>query len=113
MAEAAGKMRGSADAATRYKAQLEAAGFVNVTEKIYKWPSNRWPKNKKLKELGMWFQQDVQPSLEGLSLAAFTRGLGWRKEETEVFLAAVRKDMNDTKIHAYWEIYDVSGQKPS
>jgi hypothetical protein len=52
MAEAASKMRGSADAATRYKAQLEAAGFVNVKEIIYKWPSNRWPKHRYFKELG-------------------------------------------------------------
>ncbi len=52
MAEAASKMRGSADAAVRYKAQVEAAGFINVTETRYIWPSNCWPKNKKLKELG-------------------------------------------------------------
>jgi hypothetical protein len=52
MAQAASKMRGSSDAATRYKAQLEEAGFVNVNETIYKWPSNRWPKDKKYKELG-------------------------------------------------------------
>jgi hypothetical protein len=52
MAEAASKMRGSADASRRYKQQMEAAGFVNVTEVIYKWPSNRWPKDKKFKELG-------------------------------------------------------------
>lgn len=36
MAETASKMRGSADTATRYKAQLEAAGFVNLNEIIYK-----------------------------------------------------------------------------
>jgi hypothetical protein len=57
MAEAASKMRGSADAATRYKEQMEAAGFVNVTEVIYKWPSNRWPKDKKFKELGELSQE--------------------------------------------------------
>ena len=52
MAEAASKMRGSSDAATRYKSQLEEAGFINVQEIIYKWPTNRWPKDKKYKELG-------------------------------------------------------------
>jgi hypothetical protein len=52
MAEAASKMRGSADAATRYKSQLEDAGFINVQEIVYKWPTNRWPKDKKYKELG-------------------------------------------------------------
>ena len=52
MAEAASKMRGSSDAATRYKMQLEGAGFVNVQEIVYKWPTNRWPKDSKYKELG-------------------------------------------------------------
>jgi hypothetical protein len=52
MAEAASKLRGSASAAVHYKAQIEAAGFVNVKEVIYKWPSNRWPKDKHFKELG-------------------------------------------------------------
>lgn len=52
MAEAASKMRGSSDAATRYKSQLEGAGFVNVQEIVYKWPTNRWPRDKKYKELG-------------------------------------------------------------
>jgi hypothetical protein len=37
-------------------------------------------------------------------MAIFTRILGWTKEETEVFLALVRKDMKDAKIHSYWEM---------
>ena len=52
MAETARTMRGSSDAATRYKSQLEEAGFVNVQEIVCKWPSSRWPRNKKYKELG-------------------------------------------------------------
>lgn len=52
MAEAASKLRGSADAAKHYKEQVGAAGFVNVTETIYKWPSNRWPKDPRHKEMG-------------------------------------------------------------
>jgi len=52
----------------------------------------------------MWINEDIAPSLEGLSYAALTRGLGWSKEEVEVFLTAVRSDLNNTKIHAYWEM---------
>lgn len=102
----------SANSPMNFKAQMEAAGFVNVTQTVYKWPSNRWPKSKKFKELGLWAFQNIEPGLEGLSLAVFTRGLKWSKEETEVFLAGVRKDLKDTRIHAYWEIYNVTGQKP-
>lgn len=38
----------------------------------------------------------------GISLAFFTRGLGWTVEELEVFLVKVRKDMKNSQIHAYW-----------
>jgi hypothetical protein len=36
-----------------YKEQMEAAGFINITEKKYKWPSNQWPKDKECKVLGL------------------------------------------------------------
>jgi hypothetical protein len=53
----------------------------------------------------MWVFQNIEPGFEGLSMAVFTRGLGWSKEQTEVFLVGVRKDMKNTKIHCYWEMY--------
>ncbi len=36
-----------------YKNQMIEAGYENVVEKVHLWPGNRWPKDKKLKELGM------------------------------------------------------------
>jgi hypothetical protein len=53
----------------------------------------------------MWVLQNIEPGLEGLSMAIFTRALEWSKEEAEVFLVDVRKDIKDTKIHCYWEMY--------
>ncbi|KAH8790828.1 hypothetical protein F5882DRAFT_460640 [Hyaloscypha sp. PMI_1271] len=44
-----------ANSAELYRSQLEAAGFVDVVETKYIWPSNRWPKDRKLKELGMFY----------------------------------------------------------
>jgi hypothetical protein len=83
---------------------MEAVGFVNTVEKIYKWPSNGWPKDKKFKELGMWNYANMGESTSGISMALFTRGLGWSVEELEVFLVDVRKEMKSTKIHAYWNM---------
>lgn len=34
------------------KQYMEEAGFVDVVEVIYKWPLNRWPANKQMKEIG-------------------------------------------------------------
>jgi hypothetical protein len=51
---------------------------------------------------GIWTEQNICNGLYGLSVALFTRGLGWTAEETEVFLVNVRKDLKDRRIHAYW-----------
>jgi hypothetical protein len=51
---------------------------------------------------GIWTEQNFCNGLYGLSVALFTRGLGWTAEETEVFLVNVRKDLKDRRIHAYW-----------
>lgn len=46
--------------------------------------------------LGSWI------AVEGISVAAYTRVLGWTKEDLDVFLKQVRRDMKDRAIHAYW-----------
>lgn len=52
MLEAAAKWNRPLDSPKFYKEQLAAAGFTNVHQTIYKWPSSPWPKDPKFKELG-------------------------------------------------------------
>jgi hypothetical protein len=96
----------------RAKHDLAASGFVDIVEIPFRWPMNRWPKDMKYKELGMWTQENFVTGLEAMSLVLFTRGLGWSYDEVLVFVARVRADMRDGKIHAYWPIYVVYGRKP-
>jgi SAM-dependent methyltransferase len=110
--EACEKVGRSATCAQLYKEQMIAAGFTNVVETKYIWPSNRWPKDKKLKELGMWQLENLSGGLEAITAALWTRVLGWTKEETDVMIAQVRNELKDTKIHSYWDIYVVYGEKP-
>lgn len=51
---------------------------------------------------GIWNLENVMLSLEGFSMALFTRVLGWSRLEVEVFLVNVRKELKDPKIHGYW-----------
>lgn len=55
-----------------------------------------------LTRVGMWMYENFSGGVQGLSMALFTRGLGWSAEEVEAFLVDVRKDMKDTKIHGYY-----------
>ncbi|KAK7398131.1 hypothetical protein QQX98_012495 [Neonectria punicea] len=87
-----------------FKGIVAEAGFVDVVESRFKWPTNAWPKDKKHKEIGLWNNENMSIALESLTMAAFTRAHGWSREEVTLFLAGVRKDMNNPKIHAYWSM---------
>ena len=50
--EAAAKFGRFADSAKSYKAQMKAVGFQDLVESQFKWPLNRWPEDKKMKEWG-------------------------------------------------------------
>ncbi|KAG4430735.1 hypothetical protein IFR05_013776 [Cadophora sp. M221] len=98
------KMGRDAECARLYKEQMIAAGFVNVTEK-----------DKKMKMIGMWQNENIagpQGGIEGLSAALFTRVLGWSKMELDVFMAQVKSEHKNPKIHSYYEFIVVVGQKP-
>lgn len=87
-----------------YGSYLEHAGFVDVTVRKFKWPSNAWPRDARHKELGTWQLANTDNGLEGWTLALFTRALGWSREETLVLCSQVRKDIRNPKIHAYWNL---------
>ncbi|KFA50418.1 hypothetical protein S40293_10909 [Stachybotrys chartarum IBT 40293] len=98
--------------AKHHEQRLVDAGFVNVHRKTFKWPTNSWPKDRHHKEVGLWTLANIGGGLEGLSMALLTRGCGWSKDEVLAFLTSVRKDLRDPRIHAYWPIVVVYGQKP-
>jgi len=100
-AEASTKLGRPLTVAPTYKDLMAKAGFVDIVETKVKWPINTWPRDKHYKELGAWYVANLDEGLEGLTLALFTRGLGWTPEETLLFCSRARKDLKDTKIHAY------------
>lgn len=104
MLQASYNLQRPLDSAKSYASQLSEAGFVNVVEQKFKWPQNPWPKDPRFKEIGLWALENIVGGLQGLSMALFTRGLGWSAEELEVFLAGVRRDMRDRKMHVYYDM---------
>ena len=84
-----------------YARYFEEAGFVDVVEKHFQWPSNRWPKGERLKTLGSYWLEDMSNGLEGLSMAVLTRGAGMAKEEVVELTSKVRENLKDKRIHAY------------
>ncbi|RVX72888.1 hypothetical protein B0A52_03241 [Exophiala mesophila] len=94
----------SLGAAVHHPDRLAAAGFTNITIRHYKWPTNRWPKDKRHKLVGLWTLANIGGGLEGLSMALLSRGHGWSREQVLAYLTDIRKDLHNTAIHAYWPI---------
>lgn len=92
---------------------MRAAGFHDVAEHRFRWPSNAWPRDPHHKHIGAWNHENIVSGLQGFLMAALTRGLGWRAEEVDVLAAQARKDMNDRGVHAYWPMIVVTGRRPA
>ncbi|RMX81812.1 hypothetical protein D0869_06528 [Hortaea werneckii] len=95
-----------------YKRYMEDAGFKNVEFQIMKRPNNDWPRDPRWKEIGKFCCLNYLEGLEGFTIAPFTRVLGWKKEEVDVFLAQVRKEMVSRKIHGWMKGFVLYAQKP-
>ncbi len=86
------------------RASIEAAGFVDVHERLYKVPMGPWAKDKLLKEVGVLNLQHWKSGLEGYAmwlLTKFGAPSPWTKAEVDVYLVNVRKELMDSRIHAY------------
>lgn len=59
------------DIETTLKSQIEAGGFVNIHEKVYKVPVGDWAKSPLLKEAGRYHKAQLLEGLEGVSESLF------------------------------------------
>ncbi|KAK5291059.1 hypothetical protein LTR99_010975 [Exophiala xenobiotica] len=74
---------------------LHKQGFQNIKHDKIKVPLGGWPKDARL----------------GLVLKPFSKGLGWSREEIEIFLAEVRKDVDRPDIHSMSDLHVIYAQK--
>ncbi|KAG9231341.1 S-adenosyl-L-methionine-dependent methyltransferase [Amylocarpus encephaloides] len=88
------------------------AGFVNVSTRIFHIPIGTWPKNKVLKKVGLYWRTILIDGLQPIAMGPLTRGLGWTRDQVEVWLVEVRKSYFDNHIHSHMPLYIICGQKP-
>jgi hypothetical protein len=78
-------------------------------------PLGQWPRDKKMKELGMFQREHMILCVEAFTLALCTRVLGWSMEETQVLVAGVKDDFRNPKKHRNdyiewlipWALWDI------
>jgi hypothetical protein len=92
--------------------KLKAAGFADVHEDVLKVPVGLWPKDPALKELGQWMQLHTMDAIEPLSLALFTRVLGWTEHGSRVLFEKARKEFKESGRQFYVYTHFIHGWKP-
>lgn len=95
--------------------KIEAAGFTNVHERLYKCPIGRWPKDRQLKEAGRINFEHWSGGLEGWAmflLTKFGEPQPWSADEVRVYVAKVRQELQNPGLHIWHYSRRVWAQKP-
>lgn len=109
----AGRKRGrDMDPASSFKRWIESAGFVDVQERRFSLPVGAWPKDPKLRTIGIFMAESLREGIEGLTAVPFMEILGWSKEEVHVLNATVRRAVACGDTHAIFDFVVVIGMKP-
>lgn len=91
-----------------FRESIEKAGFEDIHIKEYKWPIGAWPKDKQLKEAGAVNFQHWLSGMEGYGMWLLTKfgdPVPWTKEEVQVYVAKMRKELSNPRFHVYHRAY--------
>lgn len=91
---------------------LVSAGFENVVYRPVKIPIGTWAKEESGKEIGLYMRQHLVEGGESIVLAVLTRFLGWTKQEVDMLLVGLRRDLGVGRYHGYSILHCTYGQKP-
>lgn len=92
--------------AEKFENLLAIAGFCDIKSMPLKLPFGPWPKDKRLKEIGLFQREQFNGALQGIAMSLFAKFLGLAPQEIEVYLTRVRRDLYERKNHGYCSVYD-------
>jgi hypothetical protein len=87
-----------------FQESIEKAGFMDIHTKDHKWPIGPWPRDKILKEVGYVNYRHWLIGMEGYGMWLLTKygdPVPWTKEEVQVYVAKMRKELSNPRIHVY------------
>lgn len=81
------------------------AGFQNVQAYKLYLPLGTWPRDKRLKEIGALNLLQMLEAVEAICLGTLPHApQPWSYEEIQVFLAGIRRDFTNRKIHGQYDL---------
>lgn len=93
--------------------ELRAAGFSNITRRVFQLLVGPWAKGKSQRILGIFWRTVIMDGIQGITMGTLGRGLNWSPEEIELYLVGVRKSITDPAVHSYWPYHIIIAQKPA
>ncbi|KAI9870440.1 MAG: hypothetical protein M1830_004245, partial [Pleopsidium flavum] len=97
----------------KLKGWVKDAGFTEMVHEKMIMPIGTWPADKLLgrlllpnhnKHVGAWNHLQYTEGLEAFMMAIFTHVLGWMYEEVQVFMAMIKTESKDPKIHSMYHL---------
>ncbi|KAK3395533.1 S-adenosyl-L-methionine-dependent methyltransferase [Sordaria brevicollis] len=95
----------------RVEQQMTRAGLVDFHEEVIKVPINGWPEDPHAREIGRWFNLGLTQGLDALTLAPFTRVLGYPPEQARDLISHVKEEIRSRKIRAYCTLHIFTGRR--
>ncbi|KAJ9481669.1 hypothetical protein VN97_g11799 [Penicillium thymicola] len=113
---AAARSGRSVDTLDTMRGEIKKAGFIELREKVYKWPIGPWPRDPVLKEAGRLNWHMWKTGMDGYATYLLTKfGLPepWSLERVQVFVAKARAEINNPKYHIYHVSRRIWARKPT
>ncbi|KAL3468196.1 S-adenosyl-L-methionine-dependent methyltransferase [Aspergillus heterothallicus] len=91
---------------------LENAGFVDIDHQIVGLPLNPWHQDEHERKVARWYNLAFSESIANMSLAPFSRVLGWPLEKIHQLVHEVKTEAFNKDIHAYNILHIYQARKP-
>ena len=85
----------------KWKQYLEEAGYEDVHEKLLKIPTNPWPKDQRLKKIGVFELSHFIENIANVFARGYSQILGGDPAYFEVLLARARKEVINRHMHSW------------
>jgi len=99
------------DYAKHVPEDLQARGFINVEKKIWHAPIGDWPRDPRLRTIGVYMREIVMDFAMAMAARPFVE-YGMDKAEIDEVLVGLREVLGDRSVHAYVPFHYIWGQKP-
>lgn len=85
----------------RWKDYLISAGFTDVVEVVLKIPTNPWPRDERMKQIGAFELLHFRDGISNIFARGYTQILGGDPAYFEVLMANARKEVLNRRMHSY------------